>query len=420
MKDRLKKILCFVLGRNWVVPVVALLGSALVAIGTGVLSIETRSAGVAARVALGHAVDVGLLSQMLLLLGLPVWLLAFTVRRLIRKQRGVGWAWLWSMLAGVGMLFCLLFSALSVSFGDYDTFAQEHRLPDDMTPENTPGMAVPLGFSFYTLEEQQMPPAVKKWKDLVHVDSSMCISGDEQLSESAPNVEKLASEAPELLLEYKLRALCHRALTPGVKLVPHLELLRHVFEHAGGEEDDSLRYDADDVIWLKPLQNGWKIYTRRSRFFGEEVPWPFALKKLQQLNEGLTALAATPTREGLDALLPPLPDKPVIVLREGFQPGMYIAILVVPRDYPEGTFQVRAKEYTRGTELSTRGLENINFAPQPYRNFCKLAVSEKIMVYSGEWGEFYASTWELYFTPASGGEPRCVNSQLYLMQGWTR
>ncbi|MBQ5665800.1 MAG: hypothetical protein IIV41_08065 [Akkermansia sp.] len=42
----------FVLGRNWVVPVVALLGSALVAIGTGVLSIETRSAGVAARVAL--------------------------------------------------------------------------------------------------------------------------------------------------------------------------------------------------------------------------------------------------------------------------------------------------------------------------------------------------------------------------------
>ena len=146
----------------------------------------------------------------------------------------------------------------------------------------------------------------------------------------------------------------------------------------------------------------------------------YTLKKLQQLNEGLTALAANPTREGLDALLPPLPDKPVIVLREGFQPGMYIAILVVPRDYPEGTFQVRAKEYTRGTELSTRGLENINFAPQPYRNFSKLAVSEKIMVYSGEWGEFYASTWELYFTPAGGGEPRCVNSQLYLMQGWTR
>ena len=32
---RLVEILRFVLGRNWVVPVVALLGSALVAIGTG-------------------------------------------------------------------------------------------------------------------------------------------------------------------------------------------------------------------------------------------------------------------------------------------------------------------------------------------------------------------------------------------------
>ena len=419
MKDRLKKILCFVLGRNWVVPVVALLGSALVAIGTGVLSIETRSAGVAARVALGHAVDAGLLSQMLLLLGLPVWLLAFTVRRLIRKQRGVGWAWLWSMLAGVGMLFCLLFSALSVSFGAYDTFAQEHRLPDDMTPENTPGMAVPLDFSFYTLEEQQMPPAVKKWKDLVHVDSAMCISGDEQLSESAPNVEKLAAEAPELLLEYKLRAACHRALTPGTRVVPHLSILRYAGEHTLGEEY-RVWQDDDDDVWEKNMQNGWKIRTMCFNFNHNPVPTRLVLKKLQMLDEGLAPLAANPTREGLDALVPPLPDKPVIVLREGFQPGMYIAILVVPRDYPEGTFQVRAKEYTRGTELSTRGLENINFAPQPYRNFSKLAVSEKIMVYSGEWGEMYASTWELHFTPATGGESRCVNSQLYLLQGWSR
>lgn len=420
MKDRLKKILCFVLGRTWVMPVLALLGSIICMVCYILLGRYTIGAEVELRHRLKLITEALQLVHVVMFFGLPLWLLVFTVYRLVKRQHSAMWAWLWSAISWMAMLFILIVSSFVCSFSYYDDFAQEHRLPDDMTPENTPGMAVPLDFSFYTLEEQQMPPAVKKWKDLVHVDSSMCISGDEQLSESAPNVEKLASEAPELLLEYKLRALCHRALTPGVKLVPHLELLRHVFEHAGGEEDDSLRHDADDVIWLKPLQNGWKIYTRRSRFFGEEVPWPFALKKLQQLNEGLAALAATPTREGLDALLPPLPDKPVIVLREGFQPGMYIAILVVPRDYPDGTFQVRAKEYTRGTELSTRGLENINFAPQPYRNFCKLAVSEKIMVYSGEWGEFYASTWELHFTPAGGGEPRCVNSQLYLMQGWTR
>jgi glycosyltransferase involved in cell wall biosynthesis len=128
---------------------------------------------------------------------------------------------------------------------------------------------------------------------------------------------------------------------------------------------------------------------------------------------GMTPL----TREGLDALLPPLPDKPVIVLREGFQPGIYKAVLVVPLDYPEGTFQLKACEYTRKTPLS---MPPVELAPEPYREFCKLAVSDDFTVYSGEWGELYASTWELHFTPADGGESRCVNSQLYLMQGWSR
>ena len=56
----------------------------------------------------------------------------------------------------------------------------------------------------------------------------------------------------------------------------------------------------------------------------------------------------------------------------------------------------------------------------PYRDFCKLAVSDDFTVYSGEWGEMYAGTWELHFTPVTGGESRRVNSQLYLMQGWSR
>ena len=105
------------------------------------------------------------------------------------------------------------------------------------------------------------------------------------------------------------------------------------------------------------------------------------------------------------------------MLREDFQPGMYKALLVVPRDYPEGTFRVKACEYTRKTPLS---MELVELTPEPYREFCKLAVSDDFTVYSGEWGELYASTWELHFTPADGGESRCVNSQMYLMQGWSR
>lgn len=314
------------------------------------------------------------------------------------------------------MCVCLVASALASSFACYDDFAREHRLTDEMTPANMPGMAVPLGFSFYTMEdESQMSPAVKEWKKLMYVDSSMCISNDEQLTDAAPNVEKLAAEAPELLLEYKLRAACHVVLTPGVKVAPHLDLLRRMGEHHLGAESFIMR--EDDHIWQKPLRNGWEIYKRCHNWGSDQVPSAFELKELQLLDEGLAALATNPTREGLDALLPPLPDKPTLVLREDFQPGIYKAVLVVPLDYPEGTFQLKACEYTRKTPLR---MPPVELAPEPYREFCKLAVSDDFTVYSGEWGELYASTWELHFTPAEGGESRCVNSQLYLMQGWSR
>lgn len=414
------KILRFVLGRNWVLPVVAVVGSACCAVAAMVLSTQSRSAGVELRSVLGRGLDGALLVQMLLFVGLPLWLVVFTVRRLIRKQGGIGWAWLWSLLAGVGMMFCLAASSMFTMFGDFDDFALEHQLPEELSPEHKPGMAVPLDFSFLTINDEELSPVAKKWQAIMPEDSGVVITGDEELSESAPNVEKLAANAPELLLEYKLRAICHRALTPGVKSAPHLELLRHAGEHSYGEKVDTWRHSEDDVIWQKPLKNGWEIYTRRYRFHGEDGPSPYDLKKLQTLDEALAPLAANPTRAGLDALLPPLPEKPTIVLRQTGQAGIYGILLVVPRNYPDGRFHVTVHEYTRGTELSTRRLDQIRMVPMPYRDFCKLAVSDDFTVYSGEWGEMYAGTWELHFTPSTGGESRSVNSQLYLMQGWSR
>lgn len=413
---KLAKIVRFVLGRNWVMPVVALVGSIICFAGLACLCDVSMGADVEKRHWLGQLSIPLQITQLLLFFGLPLWLVVLTIVRLIKHQYHVWWAWLWAPIAGVGMFVCLAAGALASSFACYDDFAREHRLPDEMTPANMPGMAVPLGFSFYTIkDESQMSSAVNEWKKLLHVDSSMCISGDEQLTDAAPNVEKLVAEAPELLLEYKLRAACHVVLTPGVKVAPHLDTLRRVDEHHLGAECHFWR--EDDIIWQKPLQNGWEIYTRCSDWGDNKVPSAFELKKLQMLNEGLAALAANPTREGLDALLPPLPDKPTLVLREDFQPGIYKAMLVVPRDYPEGTFRVKACEYTRKTPLS---MELVELTPEPYREFCKLAVSDDFTVYSGEWGELYASTWELHFTPADGGESRCVNSQVYLMQGWSR
>lgn len=413
----MKKILCFVLGRTWVMPVLALLGSIICMVCHILLGGHTIGAEVELRHRLKLITEALQLVHVVMFFGLPLWLLVLTVYRLVKRQYHAMWAWLWSAISWMAMLFILIVSSFVCSFSYYDDFALGHKLPEDMTPENTPGMAVPLDFSFRTVKEKKMPEPVRKWKELVEEDSSMCISGDEQLSESAPNVEKLVAEAPELLLEYKLRAACHRALTPGTRVVPHLSILRYAGEHTLGEEC-RVWQDDDDDVWEKNMQNGWKIRTRCFNFNHNPVPTRLALKKLQVLDEGLAPLAANPTREGLDALVPPLPDKPTIVLREDFQPGIYKVLLVVPRDYPEGTFHVTACEYTQKEPLSMEALGRI--MPEPYRNICKLAATDDFTVYSGEWGEMYASTWELHFTPAAGGESRCVNSQLYLLQGWSR
>lgn len=419
----LKKILRYVLGRNWVMPMIEVLGS-IACTGVAIfLSGLTVSASVEERHWFGNILDYVLGPQLLLILGLPLWLLSLTVFRLRKKQYYVGWAWLWSFLAGLVMLPCCIISSFSISFGCYDDFMLGIRVPDELAPERKPGMAVPVNMHFQPPltegDNATLPPIVQQYADLCETDNGVHVSDDENLPDNAPNVEKLAAEAPELLMEYKLRAFCHRALTPGVKVAPHLSLLQHPDEPASLREEESYRGEKAEV-WQVELPNRWKIYNRGHRWGKHEIPSIYERKRLKLLDEALAPLAAEPTRETLDALLPPLPDKPVIVLAEHFQPGIYQMTLVVPHDYPEGSFRVTAREYTKGTELSTHVLDTLQLTPHPCGTICKLASADSFTVYSGEWGEYYASVWELHFTPAAGGESRCVNSQLYLMQGWSR
>lgn len=419
----LKKILRYVLGRNWVMPMIAVLGS-IACTGVAIfLSGLTVSASVEERHWLGNILDYVLGPQLLLFLGLPLWLLVLTVFRLRKRQSCVSWAWLWSFLAGLVMLPCLIISSFSISFGYYDDFMLGVRVPDKLAPARNSGMAVPVNMHFQPPltegDNATLPPIVQQYADLCETDNGVHVSDDENLPGKAPNVEKLAAEAPELLMEYKLRAFCHRALTPGVKVAPHLSLLQHPDEPASLREEESYHGEKAEV-WQVELPNRWKIYNRGHRWGKHEIPSIYERKRLKLLDEALAPLAAEPTREKLDTLLPPLPDKPGIVLAEHFQPGIYQMTLVVPRDYPEGSFRVTAREYTKGTELSTRVLDTLQLTPRPCGSICKLASADSFTVYSGEWGEYHASVWELHFTPAAGGESRCVNSQLYLMQGWSR
>ncbi|MBR5878636.1 MAG: hypothetical protein IKY91_03725, partial [Akkermansia sp.] len=173
---------------------------------------------------------------------------------------------------------------------------------------------------------------------------------------AVPHLQKLAQEAPELLQEYILRALYAEATNPrfqsAVLAYDDSVFLFHE------NDPQSFVYGRDrqvEVISEKgtysysdtpegkcrvELENGWSVRFRSritSSPFEDKLPrillkWEAQLKRL---DAEMALLAQTPTREKLDSLLPPLPDKPFVCLwDEG--PSVYEMMLIIPGNYGEG------------------------------------------------------------------------------------
>lgn len=419
----MKKTLFFVRGllsRNWVMPLVVVSGGIICAVMVGMISLLTVEASVEQRRLLSNIVDCFLVPQLLLLALLPLWLVVRTVQLLVRKRKGIWMAWLWSFPAGIVAFVCLFNSVFYINFGCFDTFAADCKLPESMTPENSPDMAVPVGMLFFdSMDGKPMPPVVQRWKERCEVDYFISLNDSEELTEQTPNAEKLAAVAPDLLAEYKLRSFCRRALSPGYRAPAYLDLLVHP-EDADLRENHWKCRSRDEDFWSKVLSNGWNISIACDKDeSGEAVPDCFDLKGMKLLDESLAPLAANPTRESLDALVAPLPKEPTLVLQAKGQPGNYRPILVVPLSYPEGTFSIKVQVQAVDGSLSKLSLPELQLRPARYQQLCQIADSEPFRVYSGEWGEYYASIWSLYFT-STDGKTSLVNRQRYLMQGWSR
>ena len=54
---------------------------------------------------------------------------------------------------------------------------------------------------------------------------------------------------------------------------------------------------------------------------------------------------------------------------------------------------------------------------EPLGTVCSVAADTMLLVLSGEVNEFYATEWEIWFTPEAGGEPRCLGKQEFLLMG---
>ena len=234
---------------------------------------------------------------------------------------------------------------------------------------------------------------------------------------AAPHVEKLAREAPELLQEYVMRALYAEA----TNLRFNSRVLGDVFL---AHESDPQTYvqvtrsRPSELYTLLTLPNGWSVKCRCDwpdewdtdpvKQYGNDVAW---------LDEELAPLAQSPAREQLDSLLPAVPDKPFLNIWEDTA-GRYIMSIVIPAAYEEGRFELKAREHSCDKKILFRQ----RWLPEARLGKVGRVICSNgdTMVSSGNWNEYYGSVWEIWFTPADGGAPRCVNSQLFLMQGWER
>ena len=255
-------------------------------------------------------------------------------------------------------------------------------------------------------------------------------------AEAVPHLQKLAQVSPELLQEYILRALYAEATNPrfqsAVLAYDDSVFLFHendpqAFVYGRDRQVEVISekgtYSYSDTPEGKcrvELENGWSVRFRSritSSPFEDKLPrillkWEAQLKRL---DAEMALLAQTPTREKLDSLLPPLPGKPFVCLWEDGA-GTYRMAVIIPADYPEGEFELRAEECTTGKKIRF----SKRFLPEKkLGKVCRIICSERWnTVYSGDWNEYYGSRWHIWFTPKDGGAPQCVNSQNFLMMGW--
>lgn len=339
---------------------------------------------------------------------------------------------LWSVLCGGAA--CVIFACcgLALMFQNNDHAADDWTVPE--------GVAFDVPENLWVVEIA--PDIVKRLAGKNDNSHSRDVHPlpDGDFPKQAPHLALLAQEHPELLRELWQRA----------ELLHNRELLKKEEDDPHGPQDAWYRClayltPAEDAstpseLWgyeeqqlsTVELGKGWllRMVTRcvmdreQGRAESDERLEGYTL---QQLDAAFAALAANPTRETLDVMLP-LPPPPHLHLSQGFQPGIYDITLLLPKDArTDGHYELRAYEYNTGEELSLdREARDISLtqAKESRQRVWELDAlrawtKTDFTVYTGDWGQYYGSRWEVWFVP-NEGEREKVCEQLFLMQGWMR
>lgn len=339
---------------------------------------------------------------------------------------------LWSALCGGGALVIFAVCGFALMFQNDDHAADDWTVPENIAFE------VPENFWV----KENAPDIVKRLagKNDNSYSREVHPLPDGNFPKQAPHLTRLAQEHPELLREVWQRAelLHNRNLLEKEEDDPHgpqdawYRCRAYLTPAEDASAPSELWDNEEQHLTTMELGKGWQLRMITHCVLDREQGRARSDERLegytmQQLDAAFTELAEHPTRETIDALLP-LPEPPRLHLSQGFQPGIYNLTLLLPQDArTDGHYEIRAYEYNSGEELSLD------------RDACRIALSQAqdsrqsvwelptvrawsktdFMVYTGEWGQYYGSRWEVWFVQKNG-EEELVCKQLFLMQGWMR
>lgn len=152
--------------------------------------------------------------------------------------------------------------------------------------------------------------------------------------------------------------------------------------------------------------------------------WKMMRAAVAFLKDEFERLEGISSEEGIRSLLPEdavKRGKDSFVLRDGMQGGIYnLTLRLNPGE--EGSVYVKAFEVTKGIPLSVRSIadstnERIGWSKDPDEKF----LSEvEFTVDEGDWDDYYAARFEVWFRPASGMPERKLMECVYKIQGWQR
>lgn len=420
MRKKIGRALLWTLRSCWVLPLAIAVGWGLYAAVAWIGSYVSLNEGLEPPLWLVIVMWIWSVLMVFALLLEPLWLIVMTVLWIRRRQWArLVWGWVCATCAGGVAGGALVFMLVLTIAGPGDNFARDLTIPEKVD------FVLPRGLRYACNSEAS--PQAKARIDAAPKLPQLSSPGDA----SAPNLLKLTRDYPQLLQEYLLRCLYAEAVNPDFTahvLVDSL-YLRHEHDPQArflmNRLDDITGYgdelcvklgDGPEGQWQFPLENGWSLALRSpAPARPGEGKMPDCASAIARLDAALAPLAQNPTRDYLDSFLPPVPQKPFLSIWSDSY-GTYYMMMVIPADFPQGKFELQAHEYTEGKRV----LFSRDFLPeQRLGDVCRVICSDRrVTVESGNWDEFYGSVWEIRFTPADGGEPRCVSSQNFLMEGW--